>query len=709
MQCQPLFVGLAPDARFRLHTQGIYPMSFRSRALRSVVLALLSCAGSAAMADTAVFINELHYDNSGASDTGEAIEVVGPSSADLSSWRVVLYNGSTSSAATTYSDRALSTANTSATCGSKQIKVLTYPTDGVQNGSNDAIALVDGNGTVVQFLSYEGTATASNGPAQGMTSVDIGVSETNSTAAGTSLQLSGSGSDYGQFAWQGSATQTFGACNNNQSFGPAVDVPPTVASSVPANGATGVAANASISLTFSEPVTLASAWFSLSCGISGVHSAVTSGSGAAYTLDPDTDFASGETCTLTVYGEQVTDLDDALDEMADDYVISFSTAGDLPPAVSSSVPANNATGFPRGANLTVTFSEAVTVDSGWFTLSCASTGAHTAQVSGSGSSRTLNPDVDLGVLEHCDLTVIANKVHDQDGTIHDMAANHVIGFETAADVSNYYAGVDTSSGPALKTWLHNRIKDHVSIFYGDTYTVMNKADEDPTDTTKVWDVYKNESYPKQTSGAANYNREHTWPKSLGFPNPTDGSGRPNPPHTDGHMLYASHVGYNSDRNNSPYGLCSGCTARPTTANHGVGGTGGTSSNYFNNNTFQVWDHRKGDMARAVLYMVVRYQGGIGASGAREPHLEITDDRGLIVGKDATTCTGCIGYMGLKSVLLDWNDQDPPDERERYRNEMVYSFQTNRNPFIDHPEWARCVIDNVSCPTVADDIFADGFD
>jgi endonuclease I len=238
---------------------------------------------------------------------------------------------------------------------------------------------------------------------------------------------------------------------------------------------------------------------------------------------------------------------------------------------------------------------------------------------------------------------------------------------------------------------------------------MNKADEDPTDTTKVWDVYKNETYPKQTSGAANYNREHTWPKSLGFPNPTDSSGRPNPPHTDGHMLYASHVGYNSDRGNSPYGLCSGCTARPTTLNHGVGGSGTANTNYFNANTFQVWDYRKGDMARAVLYMVVRYQGGTNVSGAREPRLEITDDRSLIVGKDATTCTGCIGYMGLKSVLLNWNDQDPPDERERYRNAMVQTFQGNRNPFIDHPEWARCVIDNVNCPVVVDVIFEDDFE
>jgi endonuclease I len=685
-------------------------MSFRSRALSSALFALLSGLATAAMADTAVFINELHYDDStSAGDVGESIEVVGPVGADLSNWRVVLYNGgSNGSAAVTYDDDLLSTA-TSTSCGSKQIKVLSYATNGVQNGSFDAIALVDAGGTVVQFLSYEGAVTASNGPASGMTSVDIGVSETNSTAPGTSLQLSGSGSDYGNFAWQGSAAQTFGSCNNGQSFGPPVDIAPTVASTTPANGASGQANNVDITVTFSEPVDVTTSWFTLICSVTGAHSAVTSGSGNTRTLNPDTDFTGGEVCTLNVIADAVTDQDGTADPMADDFSMSFSTAGDLVPAVTATLPANGASGFPGASNLGVTFSEPVTLDSGWFTLNCASTGAHTAVTTGGPSQFQINPDVDFGLLEQCTLTILASKVHDQDGTINDLAGNVVVVFETAASVNDYYNGVDTSSGPALKAWLHNRIKDHTSIFYGDTYTVMNKADEDPTDTTKVWDVYKNETYPKQTSGAANYNREHTWPKSLGFPNPTDGSGRPNPPHTDGHMLYASHVGYNSDRGNSPYGLCPSCTPRPTTLNHGVGGSGTTNTNYFNANTFQVWDYRKGDMARAVLYMVVRYQGGTNVSGAREPRLEITDDRSLIVGKDATTCTGCIGYMGLKTVLLNWNDQDPPDERERYRNAMVQTFQGNRNPFIDHPEWARCVIDNVNCPVVVDVIFANGFE
>ncbi len=327
-------------------------MSFRSRALSSALFALLSGLATAAMADTAVFINELHYDDStSAGDVGESIEVVGPVGADLSNWRVVLYNGgSNGSAAVTYDDDLLSTA-TSTSCGSKQIKVLSYATNGVQNGSFDAIALVDAGGTVVQFLSYEGAVTASNGPASGMTSVDIGVSETNSTAPGTSLQLSGSGSDYGNFAWQGSAAQTFGSCNNGQSFGPPVDIAPTVASTTPANGASGQANNVDITVTFSEPVDVTTSWFTLICSVTGAHSAVTSGSGNTRTLNPDTDFTGGEVCTLNVIGDAVTDQDGTADAMADDFSMSFSTAGDLVPAMTATLPANGASGFPGASNL----------------------------------------------------------------------------------------------------------------------------------------------------------------------------------------------------------------------------------------------------------------------------------------------------------------------------------------------------------------------
>lgn len=117
----------------------------------------------------AVRLAEVHYDNIG-TDVGEAIEIEGPAGTNLDGWRVVLYNGSNDAL---YDSRALGGVLAS-TCGGRGVAVLRFEQDGIQNGGSDGIALVDAAGAVVEFLSYEGTLTASDGPAAGLTSVDIG-------------------------------------------------------------------------------------------------------------------------------------------------------------------------------------------------------------------------------------------------------------------------------------------------------------------------------------------------------------------------------------------------------------------------------------------------------------------------------------------------------------------------------------------------------
>jgi uncharacterized protein len=109
--------------------------------------------------------------------------------------------------------------------------------------------------------------------------------------------------------------------------GPAPDSAPSVASTTPAAGATDVATTANVGITFSEPVTVSAASFSISCATSGAHAFALSGSDAAYTLDPASDFAVGETCTVTVddLGVSDTDADDPPDTMAADRVFSFTT------------------------------------------------------------------------------------------------------------------------------------------------------------------------------------------------------------------------------------------------------------------------------------------------------------------------------------------------------------------------------------------------
>jgi uncharacterized protein len=186
-------------------------------ALAAAVLpaAMAVPAGAVAPPDGTVFINEIHYDNA-STDTGEAIEVAGPSGTDLSGWSVVLYNG-TETRRNVY-DTDLLSGVLADQGGGFGTTALTYPTDGIQNGAPDGLALVDADGDVIQFLSYEGSFTAVGGPADGMTSTDIGVAEGSSTPVGHSLQLTGTGTSYGDFTWA-AAAENFGALNFGQTIG----------------------------------------------------------------------------------------------------------------------------------------------------------------------------------------------------------------------------------------------------------------------------------------------------------------------------------------------------------------------------------------------------------------------------------------------------------------------------------------------------------
>jgi len=149
-----------------------------------------------------VFVSEIHYDNAG-TDAGEAIEIQGPANASIDGWSLVLYDGN---GGVTYNTTPL-TGTIPATCSTKGVVVINYPVNGIQNGSPDGWALVDNMGKVVEFSSYEGTFTATNGPAAGLTSVAIGADESTAPPVGFSVQRAQNG------VWFGPATATFGACN----------------------------------------------------------------------------------------------------------------------------------------------------------------------------------------------------------------------------------------------------------------------------------------------------------------------------------------------------------------------------------------------------------------------------------------------------------------------------------------------------------------
>jgi hypothetical protein len=154
------------------------------------LLALLWSASNAlAQSVPDVRFSEIHYDNTG-TDAGEAIEVSGPAGTDVSGWQIVLYNGNGGG---TYIPIMTLSGAFPATCGARGVMVLNYPVNGIQNGDPDGFALVDATGSVVEFLSYEGTFTATNGPASGRASVDIGVREAGNEPVGLSLARTSAG------------------------------------------------------------------------------------------------------------------------------------------------------------------------------------------------------------------------------------------------------------------------------------------------------------------------------------------------------------------------------------------------------------------------------------------------------------------------------------------------------------------------------------
>lgn len=762
---------------------------------RALLARAWSCAlvffTTAASAD--VFINELHYDNDG-TDANERVEIVGTAGTSLSGWKVLLYNGSDG---TLYS-----TVNLSGTLPSQcnGHGTLAFNVTGIQNGAPDGIALVNASNTVVEFLSYEGSFTASGGTAGGRVSVNMGVSEDVGVTSTQSLQRKGSGTAAAQFTWSAASTSSFGSCNSGQTFTGGSDAAPTLASSTPASGATAVAASANIVANFSEAVTVGTSWINVSCTSSGAHPGASSGAGSSYTFNPTTDFSAGETCTATIAAAQVNDTDGTVTPMAANAVWSFTVAGappttvlsnnvpvsglsaalngelrytlnvpsgatnlvfttsggtgdvdlyvrsgaapttttytcrswvtgnaetctiaapaagtwhvmlkayaafngvtlngrytaggtDLAPTVSSTTPANGATNVSAASNLTVNFSEAVTLASGWYTLSCPS-GARTAVQSGSGSSYTLNPNTDFGALETCTLTIIASKVSDTDGSIQTMAGNVTASFTTSAAAGGYYASVVTSSAAQLRSTLHAVIDDHTKFPYTasttDVWDILDRADQDPLNSGKILDVYKNASYTKAGTGNNFYNREHTWPKSLGFPDDT----ATNYPYTDTHMLMASDITYNSARGNLPFVNCNNSGTEYTTlVYNGAGGAG--QSNWQCSAGWQTWNKLKGNMARAMFYMDIRYEGGThGVTGAAEPDLRLTDTASQIT---QSTGNASVAYMGLLSVLLQWHAADPVDAAEQLRNDVIQSYQGNRNPFVDNPQWVACIYQNV---------------
>ena len=222
--------------------------------------------------------------------------------------------------------------------------------------------------------------------------------------------------------------------------------------------------------------------------------------------------------------------------------------------------------------------------------------------------------------------------------------------------TGYYNDAENTSEQELKAALHNIIDNHQTYNYSYTTDILRESDVDPNDQRNVILIYSGESVDAEDDYPGVWNKEHVWPRSRGDygSSPPEGS--------DVHNLRACNGSINSSRSNHNFDYCTnGC-------NHLNGG-----SSYNNaSKIFEPRDEDKGDVARIIFYMDVRYDGSSG-----ELDLEMTE--GLLSQSSKAP------RHAVRSTLLAWHDLDPVDDFERYRNDVIYDYQGNRNPFIDYPE------------------------
>ncbi len=242
-------------------------------------------------------------------------------------------------------------------------------------------------------------------------------------------------------------------------------------------------------------------------------------------------------------------------------------------------------------------------------------------------------------------------------------------------VTMYYAPVEGMTGAELKHGLHSLIRDHTAYpYFSDEIGVgemMMDLDEDPENPENMILFYTGRSQNKKFADHGNkvdymaeygitiedtWNREHIWAKSHGFPEMSDTA------YTDIHHLRPVDRSTNGAKGAKDF-------------DWGGYPEEEAKGSFTDFDSWEPRDEIKGDVARMIFYMAVRYEGGNDS-----PDLEIVDE------------TGTSGpYYGRLSSLLEWNTLDPVDDRERTRNNGIFeTYQHNRNPFVDHPEYAEMI-------------------
>ncbi len=225
----------------------------------------------------------------------------------------------------------------------------------------------------------------------------------------------------------------------------------------------------------------------------------------------------------------------------------------------------------------------------------------------------------------------------------------------------YYNGVEGKSDNELKQVLNEKISGHVDFSYSFSKNIINYSDSDPANGQNVILFYLQESRDASNYGTGGdyINREHVWAKSHG-----DFSGI-RPMDSDAHNLRPADASVNQDRSNKDFD-----NVYPNGTQHKE-----ATACWYSTGAWEPGEATKGQVARILFYMATRYEGIQG-----ETDLELVDK--LFTAPDAE--------HGKLSTLLEWNRKYPPSDFERRRNERLYSIQQNRNPFVDHPEFANFI-------------------
>jgi endonuclease I len=252
----------------------------------------------------------------------------------------------------------------------------------------------------------------------------------------------------------------------------------------------------------------------------------------------------------------------------------------------------------------------------------------------------------------------------------------------AAEPPGYYAAAEGLTGSALRGALHDIVtRPHRPLSYTATRAAIEYCDEDPANAARVLLVYTRRSEaktnfvrsPPQNDGE--WNREHLWPNSAGL----NSSGAD---YADLNNLRAADATVNNTRGNFPFDeTTAGVTARVPADDEAPLCTSDSDS----------WEpppEMKGDIARAMLYMELRYDG----ETADEADLRLTDDQSLT--------GGSLPYSGRLTTLLLWHYADPVSTAESRRNDRVHERQGNRNPFVDRPAWVESLWGNPADLAVA---------